>query len=101
LFVSSVLTAALGRAGLLLGTAAAGLADSQSAGISAATLASTGHIGTAGAALAILAALTANTLSKAVMAGVLGDRRFASRVWPGLALILAGAWGGWAVSGLA
>jgi uncharacterized membrane protein (DUF4010 family) len=101
LFVSSVLTAALGRAGLVLGTAAAGLADSQSAGISAATLASTGHIGSASAALAILAALTANTFSKAVMAGALGDRRFARNVWPGLALILVGAWGGWAVSGLA
>jgi uncharacterized membrane protein (DUF4010 family) len=100
LFVSSVLTAALGRAGLVLGTAAAGLADSQSAGISAATLAGTGHIGAPSAALAILAALTANTFSKAVMAGTLGDRRFASRVWPGLALILAGAWGGWALSGL-
>jgi uncharacterized membrane protein (DUF4010 family) len=100
LFVSSILTAALGRAGLVLGTAAAGLADSQSAAISAATLASTGHIGSASAALAILAALTSNTLSKAIMAGVLGSRRFASQVCPGLVLILGGAWAGWALSGL-
>ena len=100
LFVSSILTAALGRAGLVLGTAAAGLADSQSAAISAATLASSGHTGTASAALAILAALTANTFSKAVMAGVLGNRRFARNVWPGLGLILAGAWGGWFLTGL-
>ena len=99
LFVSSVLAAALGRAGLVLGTAAAGLADSQSAAISAATLASTGHIGATSASVAILAALTSNTVSKAVMAGALGNRRFASQVWPGLVLILVGAWGGWALSG--
>ena len=99
LFVSSVLAAALGRAGLVLGTAAAGLADSQSAAISAATLASTGHIGTTSASVAILAALTSNTFSKAVMAGALGNRRFAAQVWPGLVLILVGAWGGWALSG--
>jgi len=32
------------------------------------------------------------------MAGVLGDRRFAAKVWPGLGLILLGAWGGWLLS---
>jgi uncharacterized membrane protein (DUF4010 family) len=101
MFASSVLTAALGRAGLVLGIAAAGLADSQSAAISAATLASAGHISTTGAAVAILAALTTNTFSKAIVAAVLGDRRYATHVSPGLGLILAGAWGGWALTGLA
>ena len=100
LLVSSILTSAFGRAGLVLGTATAGLADSQSAAISAATLASTGHVSTSSATLAILAALTTNTFSKAAMAVVLGDRRFAANVWPGLALILAGAWGGWALLGI-
>jgi VIT1/CCC1 family predicted Fe2+/Mn2+ transporter len=65
------LTAALGRAGLVVGIAAAGLADSQSAAISAATLASAGHVSISGAAVAILAALTTNTFSKAVVVGVL------------------------------
>jgi uncharacterized membrane protein (DUF4010 family) len=101
LLVSSILTAAFGRAGLVIGTATAGLADSQSAAISAATLSSSGHASADTAAIAILAALTANTGSKAVMAAVLGNRRFAADVWPGLALILAGAWGGWALTGLA
>jgi uncharacterized membrane protein (DUF4010 family) len=101
MLVSSALTAALGRTGLVLGIAAAGLADSQSAAISAATLASAGHITTASAAVAILAALTTNTFSKALVAGVLGDRRYAAHVWPGLVLILSGAWGGWALGGLA
>jgi uncharacterized membrane protein (DUF4010 family) len=99
LLVSSVLTAALGRAGLILGTATAGLADSQSAAISAATLSRDGQISASAAAFAVLAALSANTLSKAVVAAVFGKRRFAADVWPGLALILAGAWSGWAVAG--
>jgi uncharacterized membrane protein (DUF4010 family) len=101
LLVSSVLYAAVGRAGLVLGTATAGLADSQSAAISAATLSNNGQISTSAAALAVLAALSANTLSKAVMAALLGKRRFAADVWPGLVLILAGAWGGWALSSVA
>jgi uncharacterized membrane protein (DUF4010 family) len=98
LLVSSILAAEFGRAGLVIGTATAGLADSQSAAISAATLAATGHVSTSGAALAVLAALTSNTFSKATMAAVMGNRRFVAAVWPGLALILAAAWAGWAVS---
>ena len=101
LLISSVLNAAFGRAGLILGTATAGLADSQSAAISAATLSHAGQISTHLAALAVLAALSANTLSKAVIAAALGKRRFAADVWPGLALILGGAWVGWALTGVA
>lgn len=92
MLASSMLTAAFGRAGLILGTATAGLADSQSAAISAATLSSSRHISTTGASVAILAALTSNTFSKAAVAAALGKRRYAANVWPGLALILAGAW---------
>jgi uncharacterized membrane protein (DUF4010 family) len=95
LLVSSALTAAFGRAGLVLGTATAGLADSQSAAIAAATFSSTGHVTSSAAALAILAALTANTFSKAALATILGDRRYAAQVGAGLAAILLGAWGGW------
>jgi len=51
--------------------------------------------------LATLAALTSNTLSKAIVAAVLGNRRYAADVWPGLGLILAGAWGGWALARMA
>ena len=100
LLVSSVLTAAFGRAGLVLGTATAGLADSQSAAISAATFSSTGHVTTSAAAIAILAALTANTFSKAALAAILGDRRYALQVWVGLTAILGAAWGGWFLSRL-
>ncbi len=98
LLISTILTVAFGRAGLMIGTASAGLADSQSAAISAATLVGRGQVSVDTAALAVLAALTANTLSKAGMAAVLGNRRFATGVWPGLALILGAAWLGWALT---
>jgi uncharacterized membrane protein (DUF4010 family) len=101
MLASSVLTATFGRAGLVLGTATAGLADSQSAAISAATLRSVGQVSTSAAAVAILAALTSNTVSKALIAAALGKRRYAAEVWPGLGLILASAWGGWVLTNLA
>ena len=97
LLVSGAINAALGRTGVVLGTAVAGFADSQSAAISAATLSSEGQVTTSTAVLATLAALSTNTISKAVLAGALGKRRFALEVWPGLALILVAAWGGWAL----
>lgn len=98
LMVSGALNATAGGAGVVLGTAVAGIADSQSAAISAASLASQGQTTTPTAALAILAALSTNTASKAILAATLGKRRFAAAVWPGLALILAAAWGGWAIT---
>jgi uncharacterized membrane protein (DUF4010 family) len=101
LLIAGALNASLGRAGLILGTAAAGFADSQSAAISAAALTSAGHATVTSAAVATLAALTTNTLSKAALAAGVGKRRYALAIWPGLALILAGAWGGFAITGLA
>ena len=78
----------------------AGFADSQSAAISAATLTNTGHVTATTAAVATLTALTTNTLSKAALAVGVGKLRYALAIWPGLALILAGAWGGFAVTQL-
>ncbi|HSC03244.1 MAG TPA: DUF4010 domain-containing protein [Solirubrobacteraceae bacterium] len=98
LLVAGALNAALGRAGLVLGTAVAGFADSQSAAISAATLTGTGHVTATGASIATLAALTTNTVSKAALAAGIGKMRYALEVWPGLALILVGAWGGFAIT---
>ena len=101
LFAAGALNASLGRAGLIIGTAVAGFADSQSAAISAAALTSTGHATVTTAVVATLSALTTNTLSKAVLAAGVGKLRYALAVWPGLALILAGAWGGFAITRLA
>ena len=47
------------------------------------------------AALAILIGFTTNTISKTVVAVTLGDRRFAIALLPGLALMVAAAWGCW------
>ena len=85
----------------MIGTAVAGFADSQSAAISAAALTSTGHATVTTAVVATLAALTTNPLSKAVLAAGVGKLRYALAAWPGLALILAGAWGGFAITRLA
>ena len=97
LVVAGALNEALGRTGVVLSTAVAGFADSQSAAISAATLANEGHVSTSTAVVAVLAALTTNTVSKAAVAVTIGKRRFAAQVLPGLALILAAAWAGWAI----
>lgn len=48
----------------------------------------------------ILAGLSTNTLSKATLAAVLGHRRYALAIWPGLAVVLAAAWVGWALERL-
>lgn len=101
LLIAGGLSAALGGAGLIIGTAVAGFADSQSAAISAAALTHSGHITATTAAVATLAALTTNTVSKAALAAAIGKSRYALAVWPGLGLILAGAWGGFAVTRLA
>jgi uncharacterized membrane protein (DUF4010 family) len=54
-------------------------------------------VSTSTAVIAVLAALTTNTVSKAIVAVTIGKRRFALQVLPGLALILASAWAGWAI----
>lgn len=92
LLASAALSDWLGTAGLLLGIALAGFADVHAAAISAAALAASGTISPDEAALPVLAALTANTVTKAVLAVIAGHWRYALQVWPGLLLVLAGAW---------
>ena len=100
LLLSTLLQDALGQAGLLAAVGVAGFADSQSAAISAASLAAAGRVDVADAAIAVLVGLSTNTVSKATVAGVLGDRRYALDVWAGLALVLAAAWAGHVVDTL-
>ncbi|MFN8616842.1 MAG: MgtC/SapB family protein [Dehalococcoidia bacterium] len=98
LFVSAALNEWLGEAGLTLSAAAAGFADTHSAAISVASLVSAGKVTPEDAVVPILTAFTTNSLTKAVLAWTAGGRRFAFDIWPGLILVLAGAWGGLAVS---
>lgn len=98
LFVSAALNEWLGEAGLTLSAAAAGFADTHSAAISVASLVSAGKVTPEDAVVPILTAFTTNSLTKAVLAWTAGGRRFAFDIWQGLILVLAGAWGGLAVS---
>jgi uncharacterized membrane protein (DUF4010 family) len=66
--------------------------------VSASSLVASGKLSASAAAIPVLAALSTNTVSKAVVAYVLGKRRYAVEVWVGLALMIAAAWGGYAVA---
>lgn len=101
LFASAALHHWLGPAGLVISTALAGFADAHSAGISAASLVASGSIEPSEAVVPILAGFTTNSISKAVIARVTGGGTFARDVWPGIIMVLAGAWTGWAVSAAA
>ncbi|MGK2965979.1 MAG: MgtC/SapB family protein [Tepidiformaceae bacterium] len=98
LFVSAALNDWLGDAGLLIATGAAGFADAHSAGISAASLVASGKVQASSAAAPILAGLTANTLTKAVVAWSTGRGRYFTQVSVGLVLFLVATWAGFAVS---
>ncbi len=98
LVVAGALNQALGQRGVTLGAAIAGFADSQSAAVSASSLAAAGKISASQAVVPVLAALTTNTVTKAVLAYTTGNRRYAIEVWIGLALVLGAAWGGWAIT---
>jgi len=95
LAVSAFLTQWLGDKGLLIASAVAGFTDTHAPAISAASLAASERTTAEFAAIAVLAAFTTNTLSKSIVAISLGSRRYALELIPGLALMLAAAWGGW------
>jgi len=92
LFFSAALNAWLGKAGVLLAAAAAGFADTHSAAVSVASLVAAGKFLAKDASLPILAALTTNTISKAVVAISTGGRRFAVQIIPGLVIVIVAAW---------
>jgi len=95
LLVSATLNDLFGEAGVTISAAFAGLADTHGAAIAVASLVATGDLAAEDAVLPILAAFTTNSISKAVVAYLSGGRRFAFQIWPGLVLVLAGAWAGW------
>jgi len=100
IFASAALRASLGTPGLVLGVGVAGLADIQAGAISVAGLVAAGKIAPDHAVIPILAALSASTLTKSVLAVVAGGRAYALRVVPGLLLVLAAAWAGAAIVAL-
>ena len=100
LAISTALTNWLGDRGLLLATGIAGLGDTHAAAISAASLAAVGKAQVPLAAMAVLIGFTTNSVSKAVVAFSLGDRRFALQLLPGIVLMVLAAWAGWFVRSL-
>jgi uncharacterized membrane protein (DUF4010 family) len=94
LLLSASLREAFGEIGLVVSAAVAGLADTHSPAVAAATLAASGKINPADAVAPVLAALSTNTLSKIVVGWISGGSSFALRLIPGLILVIAAAWAG-------
>ncbi len=78
----------LGAASLPWVLAASGLADVHAAAASAAQMVATGQVRVEPALVAILAAMTANSFGKCLMAAARGGRRYAARVIPGIVLMM-------------
>ncbi|WP_395711575.1 MgtC/SapB family protein [Reyranella sp.] len=81
-----------GETGVLIAAAIGGLADTHSAAVSIASLVQEKRIEASMAVVPILAALSANTVTKAAFAIAVGGRTFALYVIPGLILMVAAAW---------
>jgi uncharacterized membrane protein (DUF4010 family) len=97
--VAAGLNAALGEQGLVLGALVSGLADAHATAASAASLLASGKIQAAQAVVPILLGLTANTLTKAVVAWNSGGAVYARQIIPGLVGMSLAVWGGyWVVT---
>lgn len=96
LLLAAIMHTYLGDAGLHAAAAVSGFADVHAAAASVAQLVAAGSLSPVDAGGPVLAALIANSLSKAVMAWLRGGRDYALRVLPGLvALCAAFALGLW------
>jgi len=95
LLVSKAAEEWFGASGVIVTATLAGLVNVDPAVISVATLASAGKMTPTETALPILLALSANTITKAILCIYAGGYRFALRVVPGLAVVLLAAWTGW------
>lgn len=94
LLLSAALQDAFGELGLVIGAAVAGLADTHAPAVAVAAVAASGKIDAAAAVMPIVAAMSANTVSKAVVAWVSGGPAYALRLIPGLLAVIAAVWAG-------
>jgi uncharacterized membrane protein (DUF4010 family) len=99
LWLAAWLNDVMGTGGLIVGSAAAGLADTHAAAISVAALVAAGKVDAHQGAIAILAALSANSATKLIAARAAGAPRFWLGLMPGLAAMVALAWAGTLVGG--
>ncbi|MBS0524435.1 MAG: MgtC/SapB family protein [Proteobacteria bacterium] len=93
LVASAALQSWLGQAGVVIAAGTAGFADTHSAAVSVASLATAERIDPGQAVLPILVAFSTNTVTKIVLA-LAGSRVYALSVVPGLVLVAAAAWAG-------
>jgi uncharacterized membrane protein (DUF4010 family) len=93
-FASTALDAKFGKAGVLVAATVAGFADAHAPAVSIASLVALGKLSAEESLPPILAALTANTVTKMLVAISTGGRRFAVSIIPGLILMILGAWSG-------
>jgi uncharacterized membrane protein (DUF4010 family) len=89
---SAGLNAWLGDAGILMGAAVSGFADAHATAASTASLMAAGKIQASQAIVPILLGLTTNTLTKAVVAFQAGGTVYASKIVPGLVLMVSATW---------
>lgn len=82
----------LGDAGILIGAAVAGFADAHATAASAASLMAAGKINETQAVLPILLGLTSNTVTKIVVALHAGGLPYASKIVPGLLMMVVAIW---------
>jgi uncharacterized membrane protein (DUF4010 family) len=92
LVVAAGLKDSLGEAGITVGAVVAGAVDTHSAAISVASLVASGKVAPQEAVAPILAAMTANALSKCLMAVSAGSSAFAIRIVLGVFLSMAAGW---------
>ena len=92
LLATKALNSWMGRSGVLMACTLAGFADAHSAAFSAASLVSSGTLTVRDAVFPCIAGLTSNTITKAVLAIIVGGRPFAWQVVPGLLLVIVTAW---------
>ena len=89
LFLAAWLAERYGARGATIGIGFSGFADAHSASASAARLLAANALSEPAAVTAILLAVSANTVTKAVIALVSGGWSYARALWPGLALMVA------------
>jgi uncharacterized membrane protein (DUF4010 family) len=94
LVLSAGLNFWLGARGMLISAAMTGLIDAHATAASAASLMAAGKISSEQALGPVLVGLTTNTIMKAIVAIKSGGMPYASRVIPGLVLMIFAVWAG-------
>jgi len=91
-FLSSLMLYHFGQVGVMLTATLSGFADAHASIASIAALATSGQLSLGAASIPVLLAVSCNALSKCLVAGVSGGRRFAAYVIAGQVLLIGAMW---------